>query len=111
MHELDSPMSKKELQETEHIRTEPDPVDNSDAEAPRAANVARRRALIAGLAAAPAVLTLFGRPVWAQTTNRQASAGICASLAAASSLHREDAQLASECEALSQPTSGPTSPQ
>jgi hypothetical protein len=104
-------MSKKEPQETEHVRTEPVELANSSAEAPQAANVARRRALIAGLAAAPAVLTLFGRPVWAQTSTRQASAGICASLAAASSLHRDDTQLAIECEALSQPTSEPTSPQ
>jgi len=64
--------------------------------------VSRRRALIAGLAAAPALLTLMRRPVWAQT--RVASAGICASLAAASSLHTGDAELATNCAALESST-------
>jgi hypothetical protein len=54
-------MSKKELQETEHM-------DNSDADAPKVVNVPRRRALIAGLAAAPVVLSLMNRSAWAQTT-------------------------------------------
>jgi hypothetical protein len=61
--------------------------------------VSRRQALIAGLAAAPAVLTLVRRPAWAQTT-RVASAGICASLATASSLHAADTQLATDCDKL-----------
>jgi hypothetical protein len=61
----------------------------------------RRQALILGLAAAPALLTLMRRPVWAQDA-RTASAGICASLAAASSLHQGDAQLASQCNDLQQ---------
>jgi hypothetical protein len=64
-------MSKKEPQETEPIGAEPDQsveVDNSFTEAPQAANLARRRALIAGLAAAPVVLSLMNRSAWAQTT-------------------------------------------
>jgi hypothetical protein len=67
------------------------------------AEVSRRRALIAGLAAAPVILTLIRRPVWAQS--RTASPGICASLAAASSLHNEDAQLKEDCKAILYPTS------
>ena len=64
-------MSKKELQEAQQTRIEADnalEADNSHAEAPKAANVARRRALIAGLAAAPVVLSLMNRSAWAQTT-------------------------------------------
>src|SRR5262245_5135068 len=61
----------------------------------------RRRALILGLAAAPALLTLMRRPVWAQDA-RTASTGICASLAAASSLHQGDDTLAADCEKLQQ---------
>src|SRR5688572_3902337 len=63
-------MSKKGLQETQH-RIEPDKAleaDNSHGESPKAANVARRRALIAGLAAAPVVLSLMDRSAWAGAT-------------------------------------------
>jgi|SRR5687767_11791454 len=64
-------MSKKGLQEAQDIVMNPDKAveaDNPVAESPKAANVARRRALIAGLAAAPAVLSLMNRSAWAQTT-------------------------------------------
>src|SRR5687767_4683821 len=64
-------MSKKELQEAQQTRIEPDKAleaDNSHAEAPKSANVARPRALIAGLAAAPVVLSLMNRSAWAHTT-------------------------------------------
>ena len=61
----------------------------------------RRQALILGLAAAPALLTLMRRPVWAQDA-RTASTGICASLAAASSLHQGDTALAQACDQLKQ---------
>ena len=65
-------MSKKRLQEPRDIRMEPDKAveaDNSNAEVPKAAKVARRRALIAGLAAAPVVLSLMNRSAWAQTAS------------------------------------------
>jgi hypothetical protein len=75
--------------------------ESSDSNHPDAL-LSRRRALLIGLASAPAVLTLVRRPVWAQT--RIASAGICASLNAASSLHVGENQLATDCAELQRPT-------
>ena len=60
--------------------------------------VTRRRALLTGLAAAPAILTLMSRPVWAQTFT--VSPGLCTSLAAGTSLHGPDQQaLKDQCDA------------
>lgn len=53
------------------MRSEPEgssESNNSSDQAPHADNVTRRRALIAGLAAAPVVLSLMNRSAWAQTT-------------------------------------------
>jgi|SRR5262245_43399278 len=62
--------------------------------------VSRRRALLSGLVAAPAILTLMRRPVWAQqeVTDPEVSDALCLSLDAATSLHAEDQQLKAACE-------------
>jgi hypothetical protein len=62
-------------------------------------HVSRRRALLVGLAAAPAIITLMRRPVWAQATP-----SICDSIAT-SSLHAGITQ--ADCDALNNPTSTP----
>jgi hypothetical protein len=69
--------------------------------------VTRRRALLTGLAAAPAIFTLISRPVWAQTFT--VSPGLCASLAAGTSLHGLDQQtLKDQCNAATTTTTETT---
>jgi hypothetical protein len=65
--------------------------------------LSRRRALLAGLAATPAILTLIGRPVWAQTATP--SPALCASLAAGTSLHGPNqARLLEQCQQSAETT-------
>jgi hypothetical protein len=72
--------------------------EQSDNSAATESCATRRRALLTGLAAAPAILTLMSRPVWAQTFT--VSPGLCASLAAGTSLHGPDQQtLNDQCNA------------
>jgi hypothetical protein len=59
--------------------------------------VSRRRALLAGLVATPAILTLMRRPVWAQTL--EVSEALCQSLEARTSLHGDNREeLLAACE-------------
>lgn len=80
--------------------------EQQDAEA-AASRLSRRRALLVGLATAPAMLTLMRRPVWAQTIT--GSPGICASLAAGTSLHALEQQtLKEKCETTGTTTTSST---
>jgi hypothetical protein len=59
-------MSKKEFEQAQRGWSEVDEAVKSDTseDKPSAADLQRRRALIAGLAAAPAVLSLMNRSAW-----------------------------------------------
>jgi hypothetical protein len=60
----------------------------------------RKRALLAGLAAAPAVVTLLSRSVFAQT----ATPSVLASIAAGTSLHQQPVAGPTPTQQLAQPT-------
>ena len=59
-------MSNKELNQTQATENEIDAADRPDNgdESTQSANTQRRRALLAGLAAAPVILTLMNRSAW-----------------------------------------------
>jgi hypothetical protein len=59
-------MSKREFEQAQKIRSEVDDVVKLETpeEKTQAADLQRRRTLIAGLAAAPAVLSLMNRSAW-----------------------------------------------
>ena len=80
--------------------------EQQDAQAAES-RLSRRRALLVGLATAPAILTLIRRPVWAQTII--GSPDICASLAAGTSLHALEQQtLKEKCETTGTTTTSST---